>query len=167
MSSITQKQIDKQNVKKTQVSWRSKLAQTHARSQPEGKERAKPGSTEKGEYYHVEIRPREEFTRFHTYVNEKTGIQRVAGRHKTGTWDDQEWLISKEDAHIENERLIPDSAEAQDFFKALGSKPVHVMADRFKVNPEHNLPESTKRNLTKKGERRRNISHSQAAQKKS
>src|SRR6266567_162924 len=83
MSSITPKEIGKQNVKKTQVSWRSKLAQTHARSQPEGKERAKPGSTEKGEYYHVEIRPREEFTRFRTYVNEKTGIQRVAGRHKT------------------------------------------------------------------------------------
>ncbi len=166
MSSITRKEIDKQNVEKTQVSWRSKLAQTHARSQPEGKERAKPGSTEKEEYYHVEIRPREEFTRFRTYVNEKTGIQRVAGRHKTGIWDDQEWLISKEKAHIENERLIPDSEEARDFFKALGSKPVHVMADRFKVNPEHDLPETTKRNLTKKSARRKNISQAPAAQKK-
>jgi hypothetical protein len=67
-----------------------------------GKQRAKPGATGEGEYYHIQIRPTERFATFRTHdVGEKGGIQRVAGQRKNGSWETQKWLISKDLAHAE------------------------------------------------------------------
>jgi hypothetical protein len=102
-----------------------------------GKKRAKPGATGEGEYYHIQIRPTEEFTTFRTHdVGEKGGIQRVAGQREDGAWETQKWLISKDLAHVEQGRLVPDSQAARDVLDDLGSAPEHLEGDRFRAKPE-------------------------------
>jgi hypothetical protein len=38
-----------------------------SRAQPEGRSRRKPGSTGGGQYYHIEVRPKDQFVTFRTY----------------------------------------------------------------------------------------------------
>ncbi|MBO0719865.1 MAG: hypothetical protein J2P41_03530 [Blastocatellia bacterium] len=110
--------------------------QKQAGSRSAGKTRAKPGSTGEGEYYHIEVRPKDEFVTFRTQdVGKKGGIQRVGGMRSSGSWDDQKWLISKEHAHVENGRIVPDTEDAREALEALGSIPVHITGDRFKAKP--------------------------------
>jgi hypothetical protein len=101
-----------------------------------GKKREKPGASGEGQYYHVEIQPAGPFTSFRTQdVGEKGGIQRVAGQRADGSWETQKWLISKELAHVEQGRLIPDHEDAQEVLDDLGSAPVHIEGDRFRAKP--------------------------------
>lgn len=72
------------------------------------------------------------------------GVERVAGRRATGSWDTAKWLVEKTHAHIENGRLVPDSDEAKKLFASLGSAPVHVDGDRFRAKPCRNIPEGEK-----------------------
>ena len=52
-----------------------------ARAKPEGHKRRKPGATRRGEFFHIEVRPREEFETFRTQdVGQRRGIERVAGK---------------------------------------------------------------------------------------
>jgi hypothetical protein len=97
-------------------------------------------------YYHIEVRPKGEFATFRTQdVGKKGGILRVAGKRSSGSWDDQKWLISKkEDAHVENGKLIPDTTDARKLLEGLGSKPVHLTGDRFTAKPRPNVPEGEK-----------------------
>jgi hypothetical protein len=109
-------------------------SKARAKAQPVGRSRAKPATAGKGEYYHIEVRPKKDFTTFRTQdVGEKGGIQRVAGKRSSGDWDTQKWLISKNEAHLEGDKLIPDTKEAREVLKDLGSKPVHIRGDRFKA----------------------------------
>lgn len=102
-----------------------------------GKKRQKPGATGQGEYYHVEIRPAQQFTAFRTQdVGEKGGIQRVAGQRADGSWDTQKWLIGKDMAHLERGRLIADTADAREVLDGLGTVPVRVEGDRFRAHPD-------------------------------
>jgi hypothetical protein len=49
--------------------------------------RKKPGSAGKGDYYHIEVRPKSEFVSFRTQdVGRKGHIQRVAGKRSSGSW---------------------------------------------------------------------------------
>ena len=58
------------------------------------RERAKPGTSGTGKCYHLEVRPRTEFTTFRTQdVGKKGGIQRIAGKRSSGSWDTKKWLI--------------------------------------------------------------------------
>ncbi|HYE74920.1 MAG TPA: hypothetical protein VEF04_16385, partial [Blastocatellia bacterium] len=117
----------------------------HSKAQPEGHGRERPGATGEGEYFHIEVRPKGQFVTFRTQdVGEKVGIQRVAGKRESGSWDTQKWLISKQHAHIENDHLVPDTAEAREALKELGSEPVHMRGDRFKARPRPNVPEEEK-----------------------
>src|SRR3990167_8319086 len=77
-------------------------------------ERAKPGTTGKGKFYHIEVRPKDAFVTFRVQdvAGEKGHIGRVAGKRLNGSWDTQKWMISKCDAHIENGRLVADSIHA-------------------------------------------------------
>ncbi len=145
MATPKQAQAARENIKKAQAAWRGMSSSAHARAQPEGRARKKPGTTGEGAYFHIEVRPKGEFVTFRTQdVGKKGGIQRVAGKRSSGSWDDQKWLISKEDAHVEHGRLIPDTANARDVVEALGSKPVHIIGDRFKAKPRPNVPEKEK-----------------------
>lgn len=126
-----QRKSEKQNNKKAQTKKQSK--------------RKAPGSSGMGEYYHVELRPGEEFVTFQTQdVGRRGHIQRVAGRRSSGYWTTVKWLIGKEDAHIQDEKLVPDSKAAKDVIKQLGSQPTRLIGDRFRAKPKPNASESIK-----------------------
>jgi hypothetical protein len=139
-------------------------SRAHARSQPEGRRRKKPGSTGEGEFFHIEVRPREEFKTFRSQdVGERGGIERVAGKRASGSWDTQKWLISKEYAHLEDDRLIPDTEDARKVLDELGSSPHYISGDRFKAAPRPNVPEREKPTPAQERAWRRNIKKAQAA----
>jgi hypothetical protein len=164
MATAKQRAAARKNIKKAQAAWQGMSSRAHSRSQPEGRGRAKPGATGKGEYYHIEVRPKSEFNVFRTQdVGERGGIQRVAGKRGSGSWDTQKWLIGKDKAHIEGGRLVPDTAEAREVLKSLGSAPAHVSGDRFKAAPRENVPEKKKPTPAQKRARLANIKKAQAA----
>src|SRR5262249_57147145 len=102
MTTTKQRAAARKNIKKAQAAWKSMSPRQHARAQPEGRKRKKPGTGGEGHYYHVTVRPKEEFKTFRTQdVGEPGHIQRVAGKRGSGSWDTQKWLIGKEDAHVQ------------------------------------------------------------------
>jgi hypothetical protein len=114
-------------------------------SQPKRSKRAKPGTKGEGDYFRITVRPKEEFSTFRYHdVGEKGHIQRLAGKRSSGSWDTQVWLISKEDAHMEGDTLIPDTEDARNLIEGLGSKPKHVKEDTFEAKDRPNVPESEK-----------------------
>jgi hypothetical protein len=166
MATVKQKRAAQKNIKKAQSTWQEMSSREHSRAQPEGRGRAKPGSTGEGDYYHIEVRPKDEFVSFRTHdVGEKGGIQRVGGKRSSGSWDDQKWLISKEHAHIEEDRLVPDTEDAREVLAALGSEPVHVRGDRFKARPRPNVPEKEKPTAAQRRAQQSNIKKAQAARR--
>src|SRR5512133_3665387 len=110
MATEKQRQAAKKNIKKAQAKWESMPSQEHTRSQPEGRGRQKPGNTGQGNYYHVEVRRGEEFTAFRTQdVGGKGHLQRVAGKRSSGSWATTKSLIGKENAHVEDGKLVGDT----------------------------------------------------------
>jgi len=163
MATQKQREAACENVKKAQQAWREMTRTERARAQPQG-DRAEPGSSGEGEFFHVELRPRGEFRTFRTQdVGNSGGIERVAGKRESGSWDTQKWLIGKEHAHMEGDRLVPDSEDARDVLAELGSTPVHVRADRFRAKPRPNVPEREKPTAAQQEARRANIKKAQAA----
>jgi hypothetical protein len=141
-------------------------ARQHAAAQPEGRARKKPGTGGEGNYYHVEVRRSEDFAMFRTQdVGEPGHIQRVAGKRGSGSWDTVKWLISKDDAHMEHERLVPDSSEAKKVLSELGSSPVHLKGDIFEAKPRPNVAEDDKPTPAQKRARSENIKKAQAARR--
>jgi hypothetical protein len=135
-----------------------------ARSSPGKARRARSATTGRGRFFHIEVRPRSEFTTFRTQdVGERGGIERVAGRRATGSWSTLKWLISKELAHREGSRLVGDSADARRVLAQLGSEPVHVRGDRFEARDRPNVPERSKPTPAQKRARQANIRKAQAA----
>jgi hypothetical protein len=166
MTTAKQRAAAARNVRKAQAAWRGMSRRAHSRAQPEGRSRAKPGATGRGAYYHVEVRPRAQFSSFRTQdVGSRGGIERVAGRRGSGSWDTQKWLIGKEHAHVQGGRLIPDSRDARKVLEALGSSPRHLGGDRFKARPRPNVPEAAKPTVAQKRARLRNIRRAQAARR--
>ena len=136
MTTVRQREAAKQNIKKAQARWRKMTSRQRSRAQPQGRARQKPGSTGQGGYYHIEVRSKGDFVTFRTQdVGRRGHIQRVAGKRSSGSWDTVKWLIGKEDAHIENNRLIPDTTGARKVLEQLGSKPVRLRGDRFEARP--------------------------------
>ena len=111
--------------------------------------RKKPGSTGRGEYYHIEVRSAGDFVSFQTQDVGRPGhIQRVAGRRSTGYWATVKWLIGKEDAHVQGTKLVADTKDAREVIEQLGSQPVRVVGDRFKARPSGKIPESANAKAT-------------------
>lgn len=168
MATTAQTQAARRNVRKAQQAWRSMSPRARSRAQPEGAAREKPGSRGEGDFYHVEVRPKREFTTFRTHdIGKRHGIERVAGKRSSGSWDTQKWLIGKEHAHLEGDRLVPDTRDARQVLSALGAEPVHVRGDRFRARPRPNVPESEKPTAAQQRARRRNITKAQAARRSS
>lgn len=141
--------------------------QKNKKTPTQASRRKKPGSTGRGDYYHIEVRPGGDFVTFQTQdVGKRGHIQRVAGRRSSGYWSTVKWLIGKDDAHMDDHKLIPDTKDAKDVIERLGSKPVHVIGDRFKARPRENIPESTKPTPAQQRARRKNIKKAQAARTK-
>ena len=145
MASTNQKTAAKVNIKKAQAKWKEMSPSQHSRSQPEGRSRAKVGTQGGGEYYRIVVRDKDDFTTFRYHdVGDKGHIQRLAGKRSSGSWDTQAWLISKDDAHIADGRLVPDTSDARNLISKLGSKPMHVKGDVFTAKDRPNIPESRK-----------------------
>ena len=141
------------------------MSQTeHARAQPQGRSRTKPGATGEGEYYHIEVRPKEEFVTFRNQdVGEPGGLQRVAGKRTSGSWDTVKWLVSKDYAHKEGKKLVADNPEARKLFSELGAEPRHVKGDIFKAKDRPNVPEKDKPTPAQQRARSANIKKAQQA----
>lgn len=130
--------------------------------------RRSPGSGGEGEYYHVEVRPRKDFVSFRTQdVGDPGHIQRVAGKRETGSWGTVKWLIGKEDAHVDGDRLVGDTKDAKDLLKKLGSHPVHKKGDIFEAKPRKNVTERSKPTTAQNKARSQNIKKAQTARRKS
>lgn len=164
MTTEKQRAAARTNIRKAQAAWASMSSRQHAVAQPESRTRKKPGTGGEGNYYHVEVRRSEDFATFRTQdVGEPGHIQRVAGKRGSGSWDTVKWLISKDDAHIEQETLVPDSSEAEKVLAELGSPPVHLKGDVFEVRPRPNVAESDKPTPAQKRARSANIKKAHAA----
>jgi hypothetical protein len=164
MASEKQREAARRNIKKAQAAWKAMSNTEHARAQPQGRGRKKPGTTGGGEFFRIEVRPKSEFVTFRTQdVGEPGGIERLAGKRPSGSWDTQAWLVSKQDAHLEGNKLVPDTQDARDLFGKLGSEPVHVKADIFKAKDRPNIPEREKPTEARQRARTSNIKKAQAA----
>lgn len=99
-----------------------------------GSSRKAPGSSGQGAYYHIELRPDDDFVTYRTQdVGDPGHIQRVAGKREGGSWATVKWLIAKEDAHVEGDTLVGDTSDAKDVLKSLRSKAVRKSGDRFEA----------------------------------
>jgi hypothetical protein len=128
--------------------------------------RKKPGSGGQGNYYHVEVREGRDFETFRTQdVGDAGHLQRVGGKRPTGSWATVKWLISKDDAHVENGKLVGDTKDAKDLIKKLGSQPVHVTGDRFKAKDRPDIPEKSKPTAAQTRASHQNVKKAQAAKK--
>jgi len=94
--------------------------------------------------------------RYHD-VGKKGGVERIAGQRTDRTWDTAGWLISKDLAHVERGRLVPDTVAARKVLSTLGVRPRHVRGDRFQAKDRPNVPERTKRKPTMRRAQQRNI----------
>jgi hypothetical protein len=111
-------------------------AKRNSRSKPQGSRRQKPGSGGRGNYYHVEVRDGADFETFRTQdVGNPGHLQRVSGKRPSGSWATVKWLIGKEDAHVDDGKLVGDTRDAKELIKKLGSRPVQVRGDRFQAKP--------------------------------
>jgi hypothetical protein len=140
----------------------------HALAQPEGRKRARPGAKGEGDYFRIVVRPKDEFTTFRYHdVGEKGHILRLAGKRSSGSWDTQVWLISKEDAHLEGNTLVPDTEDARKVIEALGTKPKLVKGDIFEAKDRLNVPERKKPTEAQKRAWMENIKKAQLARRRS
>jgi hypothetical protein len=166
LATTKQKAAAKKSIRKARTAWRGMSARAHARAQPEARRRAKPGARSGGSFFHIEVRPRREFKTLRTQdAGKKGGIERVAGKRGSGSWDTQKWLISKEHAHRVGARLLPDTADARKILKTLGAPPRHLSGDRFKATDRPNVPERAKPTPAMRRARTRNISKAQTAKR--
>ncbi len=166
MATKKQREAARRNIRKAQAAWQSMSRRQHARAQPEGRKRKKPGAGAGGDYYDVAVRPKGDFVTFRTQdVGEPGHIQRVAGKRGSGSWDTVKWLISKEDAHVEDGKLVPDTPAAEKVLAGLGSEPVHMKGDRFEAKPRRNVPEREKPTRAQQRARHQNIKKAQAARR--
>jgi hypothetical protein len=126
--------------------------------------RRKPGSTGKGEYYHIEVLPKADFVTFQTQdVGRRGHIQRVAGQRSSGYWSTVKWLIDKDDAHVQDNRLVPDTKAAKDVIEQLGSEPVRMLGDLFKARPRPSFRDEPKPTRSQTRTRRETVKKAQAS----
>lgn len=167
MTTIKQNTAAKKNIKTAQKTMKSMSSQARSMAQPDGRSRARAGTQGGGEYYRIVVRPKGDFTTFRYHdIGEKGHIQRLAGKRTTGSWGTQAWLISKQDAHVAEGRLIPDTADARDLIDKLGTKPVLVKGDVFEAKDRPNIPEKRKPTAAQTRARMANIKKAQAANAK-
>jgi len=85
-------------------------------------------------YFRIITRPRQRFAAFCGQdVAEPSIVQRLTERGPTPGDKTQTWLLSKEMAHVEKGRIVPDTKEAADLLATFGREPVHRTDDLFEV----------------------------------
>jgi hypothetical protein len=141
---------------------------TKKNSQSQSSRRQKPGSGGQGNYYHIEVRDGGDFETFRTQdVGDPGHVQRVSGKRASGSWATVKWLIGKEDAHVEDGKLVGDTKDAKDLLKKLRTRPVKIRGDRFEARPRRNVPERSKPTAAQTRARRQNVKKAQSARETS
>ena len=165
MATGKQKQAARENIKKAQRKWQKMSSRQRAEAQPEGRDRAKPGTQGDGDYYRIIIRPKSEFTEFRTHDVGRDGhTQRLSGRRKTGSWATHAWLIHKADAYADEQGYLrSNSPGVSKVLNNLRTVPRRMRGDLFKSNPRENVPERKKPTRAQQQARRRNIRKAQRA----
>jgi hypothetical protein len=139
----------------------------HSLAQPEGRNRKKPGSTGKGKFYHIEVRPKGQFKTFRVQdVGMKGGLERLAGKRPSGSWDTVTWLVSKDKAIIKDGKLVITNPKDRTVLKSLSGPIVHVKGDIFKSHPVKNVPEKDKPTPKQRRAQEENIKLAQQARRK-
>ncbi len=157
----------KKNIKKAQARWKGMTKRQHTLAQPQGRGRKKPGTTGKGKFYRIEVRPKGDFTSFRVQdVGAKGGLERLAGRRSSGSWDTVSWLISKEDAHVDAHGHLKVTGKAKSVLKSIRGRIVHVKGDVFKAHPMKNVPEAAKPTPAMRRAQKANIKRAQAARRR-
>lgn len=167
MTTIKQKIAAKKNIKKAQAKWKSMTHRQHALAQPEGRLRQKPGTTGKGKFYRIEVRPKNEFQTFRIQdVGKKGGLERLAGKRSSGSWDTVAWLVSKKDAKVKGGELIINvERSAVSVLKNLRGPIVHIKGDIFRAHPRANVPERLKPTPAMQRAQKMNIKKAQIARR--
>lgn len=166
MATQKQKESAKENILKAQEARQEMSHEERTSKQPKGKKRETPGATGEGEFYHIEVRPKEEFKTFRTQdVGEKGGLERVGGQRENGSWDTVKWLVSKEMAHVENGKLVADHPDAKELFDELGSEPKHIEGDRFEAKDRPKVAEKDKPTGAQEKARTENIKKAQSTRR--
>lgn len=168
MATRKQTTAAKRNIKKAQAAWKGMTKRQHSLAQPQGRGRKKPGTTGKGKFYRIEVRPKREFVTFRVQdVGKKGGLERLAGRRSSGSWDTVTWLVSKEEAHVgPNGQLVIDSPRAKTALKQIRGPITHVKGDVFAAHPRKNVPESAKPTPAMRRAQKANIKKAQQARRK-
>jgi hypothetical protein len=185
MATKRQSTAAKKNIRKAQAAWKGMTKRQHSLApqehfhfskpgyrqeklvaQPQGRGRKKPGTTGKGRFYRIMVRPKSEFTTFRVQdVGEKGGLERLAGKRSSGSWDTVSWLVSKEDAKVKAGHLIITSPKARSVLKSLSGHIYHVKGDIFRAHPVKNVPEAAKPTPAMRRSRKANIAKAQKARK--
>lgn len=167
MATFKQKNAAKINIKEAQAKWKSMTHRQHALAQPEGRLRQKPGTTGKGKFFRIEVRPKSDFKTFRVQdVGKRGGLERLSGKRSSGSWDTVAWLVSKDDAKVKNHKLIIKDAKARSVLKNLRGPILHVKGDIFKAHPRANVPERLKPTLAMRRAQKANIIKAQIARLK-
>ena len=141
---------------------RTKVAKAKPRAKSTAGRRTKSAARPRG-FFYIEVQPKEAFVEFKTQdIGSEGGIERVAGKRAGGAWSTQEWLIAKDQAHVERGTLIGDTVDARRVLTMLGSEPRHIKADRFTIHGHTGLPEDARPSLAP---RRAGLTNVQAPQK--
>ena len=147
---------------KTKTRVRAKTTKTKPRAKSTARRRTKPAARRRG-FFHIEVQPKEAFVEFKTQdIGSQGRIERIAGKRAGGAWSTQEWLIAKDQAHVERGTLIGDTIDARRVLTMLGSEPRHIKADRFTIHGPSGMPAEARPTLAP---RRTGLTNVQAPQK--
>ena len=165
MATLKQKTAAARNIKKAQKVWKKMTHRQHTFSQPQGRGRKKPGTTGRGKFYRILVRPKSEFKSFRVQdVGKRGGLERLAGRRGSGSWDTVSWLVSKNNAHVtKDKKLIIDEPKTKSVLKQISGKIIHLKGDIFIAKPRKNIPEKDKPTAKQRRAEMANIKKAQKA----
>ena len=167
MATKKQKSAARRNIKAAQKKWKSMTKRQHSLAQPQGRSRTKPGMGGSGRFYHIQVRPKSEFKSFRIQdVGKKGGLERLAGRRGSGSWDTVMWLVEKSKAHVVGSRLVIDDPKAKTILKQIRGPISHLKGDIFHALSRRNVPEAQKPTVAMKRAQMANIKKAQAARNK-
>jgi hypothetical protein len=125
---------------RTKVAKAKPRAKSPARPKSSARRRATASAKPRG-FFHIEVQPKEAFVEFKTQdIGRDGGIERIAGKRAGGAWSTQEWVIAKDQAHVERGTLIGDTVDARRVLTMLGAEPRHIKADRFSIHGHTGMP---------------------------
>ncbi len=131
------------------------------------KKRKAPGTTGKGKFYRIEVRPKSDFVLFRNQdVGKKGGLERLAGKRRSGAWATVSWLVGKDKAHVDaHGHLKITDVKARTALKQISGRIAHLKGDVFRAHPR-NVPEKSKPTPAMRAAQKKNIKKAQAARKK-